>query len=621
MSEAYSGPTPAATDRLGVSRAFVIIGMLLFSMAYTGLTLFGSWDFLFKSPDVVQLNSATRAPITADGIGAYGSVLSLPDDWRTANTKSKSWRYRLVFDIAFPPVLDREVYLPYIADSAKITINGVPQPYFGQLGEQPDFHWSVPLLFPVNASAFRLGKNELLVDVYSNESELGALSTIAIGPRGAFETHKSVVYATKRGMALALLVVDIFAIFAFAFFAATKSGQFYFVSSVLCVSLLGCLLPHLQTNPLGAIGGLFTFVIISFLVMMSCMVYMCSVLFEIDKKVLKYIYGLNLLNIFLHVAVFVSIDSFSDQKHYFIFFGLLIQLAGLTCTWLLIKRFVLAGEFTIGVMLFFALMMAALGIRDMFVLWGFLPTYSGYYTLHCVALLAICLMIIVAIRIRDGSREQAQFHNSMHIALINTRQAIDQSRNKSPDSTVDALVSRIATTYSHEFRNPLAAALATTKTMHRLRWEKNGHDALLRIDQSIDKISDALNQQFDFHRAMQSTEINNKDLTATQSLSFLEGFPSCKIVWLSDPVELPQKTRLKIQEWLNPYLEEFGRIPSVCMVRWQSGEVILHLYLYLNKSDLVYGRSVDQGALEHLNPQRLEDFGEGHYLYWHHAFS
>ena len=230
--------------RLRAIRACVLAGMFLFSALYTGLTLHGSWDFLFKDPSIIQLKSATRAPMASGEVEAVSGVISLPDDWRKTEITSKAWRYRFVFDLASPPVLDREVYLSYVVDNAQITVNGVPQPYFGQLGERPDFHRSSPLLFPVNASAFRFGENELLVDVYSNEPEMGSLSIVAIGARGAFETHKVIGYVSKRGLAYALLAIDVFAIIAFAFFAVTKSGRFYFVVFTLCVSLLGCMLPH-----------------------------------------------------------------------------------------------------------------------------------------------------------------------------------------------------------------------------------------------------------------------------------------------------------------------------------------------------------------------------------------
>lgn len=621
MSETDSSLMTNDKNRMQVSRALVFVSMLLLSIVYTCLTLYGSWGFLLNKPDVIRLTSTSRAPLVDGEFSKTSGTLSLPDDWRAAPVQSHVWRYCFVFELTVKPTLDQDIYFPHAADNIQITVNGVEQPYFGQLGTRPDMHWSVPLIFPLKSSAFKLGRNELWVDVYANEPALGSLSSISIGPRGVFKAHKTAVYVSKRGLAYVLLAIDIFAIFAFSMYAVTVSSRFYVVNVGLCISLLGCLLPHVLNNPVVSIGSLFVLVFICFIVMMSCLMYMSALLFSVKKSTLNFIYGVNTLNIILHVMVALFIEDFESQKDYLIYLSGLIQVTGIVGTFVLVRQFILVGGAATGIVLSFALFMTALGVRDILVLWSVLPSYMGFYTLHSVAYLAICLLVVVALRIREANHERKQISHSMQLALADTRQAIDQSRQQSAAGSLDALVSRIATTYSHEFRNPLAAALATTATLSTKEWGANGHAALQRIDKSIAEISDALNQQFDFHRAMQSPEVGVDVLQYPSSLMFVSDYPSCKVVWLNDPQNMPQHSDVKIQGWLEPYLQKFGSIPSVCVVQWQQREVSLHLYLHLNASDMLDRQSLGQGSLEYLNPQRLRDLGDGQYLYWRHAFA
>ena len=621
MSEIVQGAVFKGSARLiSASRLLVIASMFLLSIAYTSLTLFGSLDFLLDAPGVIRLTATSKAVIEADGVSAFGEPLSLPDDWRKDTDGSKARRYAFVFELPYALQNDQEVYLPQVGDNAQITINGKPQPYYGSLRGSVDLHWSVPLIFAVPASAFYTGRNELLVDVYANEKALGSLQSVSIGPRGVFDAHQSAVMVSKRGLAYVLIGFGLFAIIGLVLYAAAVSGRFYMVSVGICIAVVGGILPHVVSTPLYSISVMFCGVIACFLVLQSCCVYLCTFLFPIDPRILKLILIVNAVNIIAHLLLPSLVDDYDQLVQVLIYPNLLTQITGLSATVLLVWRFALYGETAVGLMLLFAFFIAALGLRDFMVLWGWLPSHQGFYTLHGLGVMVCCLAGLITLRIRAGHQEQARNQASMRAALAITRESIKQADNVIEDQSLEALVSRIATTYSHEFRNPLAAALATNKLLITAPWESNAQVALSRIQRSIHRVSDALNQQFDFQRAMQSSSQAFTDDKLPAWLIFIREFQSCKIVWLSNPEKLPEDSNGCVEAWLRPYLEEFEKIPSVCMIHQQQKAVVLHLYLHLNVSDELHGRSIGEGLLNLLQPESIGDSGDGQYLYWRYEF-
>ena len=620
MPDTVHDAVSKSSARLSASRLLVLASLFLLPVVYTCFTLYGSLDFLLNAPNVIRLTATSKAVIDKDGVGAFSEPLSLPDDWRRDTESSKARRYAFVFELPHALQSDQEVYLPQVGDNAKVTINGKPQPYYGSLQGSVDLHWSTPLVFAVSASAFLEGRNELLIDVYANERALGSLQSVSIGPRGVFDSHQAAVMVSKRGLAYVLLVFDLFAIIALVLYAAAVSSRFYMVSVGICIAMIGGILPHVVGTPLFSINVMFCGVIACFLMLQSCCVYLCTFLFPIDSRVVKFIVIVNSINMVMHLLLPSMVDGYDQLVQVLIYPNLLTQVTGLLATGLLVHRFAYYGETSVGLMLLFAFFISTLGMRDFLVLWGWLPSYQGFYTLHSLGVMVFCLAGLIILRIRAGYREQARYQASMREALAITRESIKQADHVVEEQSLEALVSRIATTYSHEFRNPLAAALATNKLLMIVPWEPNAQVALRRIQRSILRISDALNQQFDFQRAMQRS---NSTYTVTQFpawLKFVKKYQSCKIVWLSDPERLAEDSHGRVEAWLKPYLEEFEKIPSVCMIHQQQSAVVLHLYFYLNLGDELHGHSIGEGLLNLLQPESIRDTGDGQYLYWRYEF-
>lgn len=620
MSETVHLAVSKGPARISASRLLVLASMFLLPVIYTCFTLYGSLDFLLNAPNVIRLTATSKAVIDVEGVGAFGEPLSLPDDWRNDTGSSKARRYVFVFELPHALQSDQEVYLPQVADNAQITINGKLQPYYGSLQGSVDLHWSRPLVFAVPASVFLEGRNELLVDVYANERALGSLQSVSIGPRGVFESHLTAVMVSKRGLAYVLLGFDIFAIIALVLYATAVSGRFYMVSVGICIAMVGGILPHVVGTPLYSVSFMFCGAIACFLMLQSFCVYLCTFLFPVDQRVVKFILIVNGINIVIHLLLPSMVDDYDQLVRVLIYPNLLTQITGLLATALLVRRFAYYGETAVGLMLLFAFFVTTLGIRDFLVIWGWLPSYQGFYTLHSLVVMVFCLAGLIVLRIRAGYREQARYQASMREALAITRESVKQADHVIEEQSLGALVSRIATTYSHEFRNPLAAALATNKLLLIAPWGSNAQVALRRIQRSIHRISDALDQQFDFQRAMQRSDALLTDTHFPTWLVFVKKYKSCKVVWLSDPTKIPENSHGRVEAWLKPYLEEFEKIPSVCMIHQQKSEVVLHLYLHLNVGDELHGRSIGEGLLNLLQPESIRDAGDGQYLYWRYEF-
>ncbi len=103
----------------------------------------------------------------------------------------------------------------------------------------------------------------------------------------------------------------------------------------------------------------------------------------------------------------------------------------------------------------------------------------------------LCLAGLVALRIRSSYREQASYQEAVKEVRLATRAASRAPEELWRERSLDQLVSRIATTYSHEFRNPLGAALATNLSMARQRWSPAASAAIYSMRRAIMQISEA----------------------------------------------------------------------------------------------------------------------------------
>ncbi|MGB0866560.1 MAG: hypothetical protein ACPGSC_08615, partial [Granulosicoccaceae bacterium] len=457
-------------SRSSTSRALLLLSVLLLAFAYTCLTLWGSWDFLIDGTRVVRLSSANKAPLFADGPGVPSQPTSLPDDWRNSAHGTKAWRYSFVFELPSNATSDLEIYLPRVGDNAQVHVNGRALPHVGDLLDTPQLFWSQPLSFFVPPEVLWQGRNELLVDVYANERLRGSLLSVYIGPRGAFDEHRFAVLATKRSLAYVLMGLDLFAALAFLVYAASVSGRFYIASVGICLSMLGGIAPHLVDVLSFSYSQLICWTVVSFLILQSFCVYLCELLFFIKPSHLRFIYSVNGFNIFFHLSLPYLLQDHEQLTRFLIYPNLLTQVTGLLGTYLLARRFLAYGEVAVGLMLCFAVSISCLAMRDFLVLWAWLPSYHGFYSLHGVAVMLFCLACLVGLRIRAAYREQDYYQSAMREVRQATRETIKQSDHRQQEFELDELVSRIATTYSHEFRNPLAASLATNKIMLKYPW-------------------------------------------------------------------------------------------------------------------------------------------------------
>lgn len=605
--------------KAAAGRWLLVLAALLLSLGYAALTLFGSWNFLIDDSRAQQLSSASRAPVVAGVVGAESPPLTLPDDWREATEPARVWRYRLVFELAAPPRRAQEVYLPRIGDNARIVVNDRAQPHNGGLEGPVLLHWGQPLFFLVPAEHFVAGRNTLLVEVHANDRLSGGLPAVFVGERGAFDKHRFALVATSRALAFVMMGLCLFALFAFVVYAASFAGRFYLACIGICVSMVAFLVPHLAAVPMVSMAHTTGAAVLGYTGLLVSAFYLCGQYFWIDRRCRGVVYGACGVSALLQLGLLLGVAGDGRGAAALVYPGALLVVAVWLMALVLLRRYLKYGESAVAVLLLYAVFMAAMGARDFAVLSGWLPAYHGYFSFHGVALMLLCLAGLVALRIRSSYREQAYYQEAVKEVRLATRAASRAPEELWRERSLDQLVSRIATTYSHEFRNPLGAALATNLSMARQRWSPAASAAIYSMRRAIMQISEVLDRQFDFARAMHSGEgFAQRALPAW--LGFLAEYPSCKLVWQTDPALVPADSQATVEAWLRPLLDAIESIPSVCMIHSQQSRVVLHLYVHLNAGDLVQGSAVGEALLRQLQPMSVREAHDGHYLYWRHAY-
>ncbi len=601
-------------------RVFFYVLIIVFCSVYTGFTLFGSWDFLLNKSNTTRLDRAVKTPLYLSPEISESRLVSLPDSWRSHEIASTAWRYEFTAQLITAPEQDLDVYIPQLGDNAQLFVNGVAQPYFGQIYAKPTLHWSVPLVFRVSAKQFGAGKNTLILDVYANEPALGYLNPVYIGPSGGFASHLGAVYSSKRGLAYLLTGLCLLALFVFTVLTGSVNSSFYGVSVGISVSLLGALLPQVVNYPWVSVQWTYAFSLLSFICVMSFLIGLSSMLFNLESRLPRVIHTVNASNVLLIAGYHVIADHAFNVTSFFYFSAAIVLTGGLSLT-LMSKRFFSYGEISAGILCTTGVVLMMLGGRDLAVIVGLLPNYSSFYSLHAIAVVGICLCGLVVLRVRQGIREQARYDASLAEALANTRGAISRSPKINSTSSMDGLISRIATSYSHEFKNPLGALLATTVTLRCAMWGPAANVALRRIERSINYINNSLVEQFDFYKALQCSQQSHREIEFPSWLAFVKNYQCCHVIWLCDPSQISAGGTAGARDWLEPMLVNFRSIPSVCLVQQESSQAILHLYLHVNESDYVNGVPFENSSVIRIKPHLLREEMHGKYLYWRYAFT
>ncbi len=600
---------------LGILFAVVAVCAL-----YTALTLVGSWDFLLDRPGVLRLSVA--APESQKlAVNCSKQEALFPDLQLAGSVDSTQCRSRFSFELPAVPARALSVYLPRAGKSARLSLNGVALHHSGGEEQRLFSDWSSPEVYPVPARAFRRGENLLLADVPVVAGRSGYVPTVYIGEESLFKTHLEISYASNRGLANVLAGVGVLAVFSFGVLSAAVGSLFYAMCAGVSLSLLASVVPHVVDLGPASMPSLLWLSVLSFLSLMAFMLGLLSQTFATDRAQFRFMGALIGLAAVGVVSVQWLLPGFRYHQEVMAVSSALVVVIGLWCALLLWRQFRLAGRRSTLLVFVSVSSMLMLGGRDLLVLWGLLSVHHGFFVLHAVAVFSLFLIVLIFLRIRQGRREQEQYVKALDAALQQSKLNINRSSRIATQQSLDALIGRIATTYSHEFRNPLAALLATSYSLQGMEWGEDARASLKRIDRSVNSISEVLTQQYDYYREsrLPRQESNEGDLPSW--LLFVADYQSCKIIWLCDPKSLSPRQKNAARDWLEPFLRDFGESPSICMVQLRMNVTVLHLYMHFDACDFVgYEASSAESVPYHVKQEEKEAKPLG-FLYWCHEFS
>ena len=136
---------------------------------------------------------------------------TLPDNWRTTNPglSGYGW-YRVAFVLAQPPAEPWAVYLPTVASTYELFLNGVAIGSSGGMTGPIARSMGVPRLDPIAPQLLHAGENRIELRLRVAPNLRGGLGPLTLGPRSAVEALYDADYFARVTMPRSLNIALIF---------------------------------------------------------------------------------------------------------------------------------------------------------------------------------------------------------------------------------------------------------------------------------------------------------------------------------------------------------------------------------------------------------------------------
>jgi signal transduction histidine kinase len=223
---------PASLHRLAL-RSAPFAAALLFGAAIEWLHA-GRAGFPHGSA-IERARFEVLAPARGPALG-----LALPHDWRPTHPDAERARYRVEVELDAASPTGPDLYLPSSDLSTRVRVNGVlvdeGEPFLALDSRL----WHVPLYVPVPAALWRVGANQLELELAPARRGEGYLSALYVGPR---ETLRP-AYELRRFLQVTSVQVLVVAMVAFACFLGLlwllrrkEEAALWFAASLLVVAV------------------------------------------------------------------------------------------------------------------------------------------------------------------------------------------------------------------------------------------------------------------------------------------------------------------------------------------------------------------------------------------------
>ena len=208
-----------------------LVFLFFYLLLWNGLLLYRPFE-VFKvdaSPalDKVQV-LASDASTPPDSSAAGWRSQNLPDDWFRSHKSARQYWYRTSFELPQMPEQVWAVYLPQVAHTAAVYINGVWVGQAGRFSDPVSRYHNIPLLFRFAPELLRVGANRIELRVKASFHEQGFLDKFYIAPYSAlypaYRFKHFVRVDVIEGLTLAMYLM---AFIVLAFWLARRQDRIY----------------------------------------------------------------------------------------------------------------------------------------------------------------------------------------------------------------------------------------------------------------------------------------------------------------------------------------------------------------------------------------------------------
>ncbi|MGB0865111.1 MAG: sensor histidine kinase [Granulosicoccaceae bacterium] len=166
--------------------------------------------------------------------GTGSSPVALPSRWLNEPGNRNHRQYSVHFQRDSVISQDFSLYVPAVSKNFQATLNGVVLPAFGDIGEDPSWHYNRPHLLTFPPSLLVDGENNLILDVYAHSVHDGMLGVFYLGDSGLLYSYWQQEWYLSAGAAyLVFFLALIFALIAGVFSA--RSEPDYRLIALACV--------------------------------------------------------------------------------------------------------------------------------------------------------------------------------------------------------------------------------------------------------------------------------------------------------------------------------------------------------------------------------------------------
>lgn len=447
--------------------AVTLLGAISFIIAAV-LLVFQLHRIQPDSENIIKIFS--DAEFSTSHTGA-GEKINLPHDWHMERLNFSQLWYRFYFSVSPVPTELYALYLPVISENAVAYINGIEIGNGGSIVEPIARNWAGPLIFPIGSEVLKDGRNELMLQVFSEPIGRGLLPVFYFGKWTDLVPsydYRKMLKRTALGAFMIVLIAGAFILFLIAY-QRTEPSEFSWAGATF-LGLAGRLL-HVFFQ--GAPVPIFLWewwlhICLGFTIV--CISLFVNRYFKLQMRVVEISSA-----IFIFALSIVTFTFVRTPELQILYFNYGAGVWGIACLAVGIVPIGLAFSIAIRrknkpalYVVCVGCVMFTLGIHDMLMVNGILTRENGYLLHYATPLVVLLLSAILVSRLIETSSGLEELNVSLEQRVEESNKALVESYEKVQKMERDKILTSERERFNREMHDGLGGHLSTALALAEL---------------------------------------------------------------------------------------------------------------------------------------------------------